>query len=438
MFFVLILVIANGLFSMSEIAVVSARKARLQVRAEGGDLNAQAALTLAESPNNFLSTVQVGITLIGILAGAIGGETIAQSLTPYLQELPLIGAYSAAISLAIVVSIITYLQLVIGELTPKQIGLNNAERIAMRVARPMQTLSKIATPLVWLLGKSTKGVIWLLRIQPSDEPVVTREEVVVMMEQGAESGIFEPIKEEMVEKVFRLGDRRVNDLMTPRPEVVSLDLEEPLAKIQERIIETGHSRYPVVRGDEDNIVGIVLARDLLSQSLSGEGIDLAAIIRPALILPEGMPVFDVLERFKADKSQIAILIDEYGELQGLMTFNDLLEEIVGDVPEFGDPVDPEAVQRPDGSWLVDGRFSIDDLKYLLDIKELPEEEENYYTTIGGFVMTYLSRIPEAGDRFDWEQFRFEVMDMDWRRVDKVLVTPIHIATNDEANQEKNE
>lgn len=438
MFFVLILVIANGLFSMSEIAVVSARKARLQVRAEGGDLNAQAALTLAESPNNFLSTVQVGITLIGILAGAIGGETIAQSLTPYLQELPLIGAYSAAISLAIVVSIITYLQLVIGELTPKQIGLNNAERIAMRVARPMQTLSKIATPLVWLLSKSTKGVIWLLRIQPSDEPVVTREEVVVMMEQGAESGIFEPIKEEMVEKVFRLGDRRVNDLMTPRPEVVSLDLEEPLAKIQERIIETGHSRYPVVRGDEDNIVGIVLARDLLSQSLSGEGIDLAAIIRPALILPEGMPVFDVLERFKADKSQIAILIDEYGELQGLMTFNDLLEEIVGDVPEFGDPVDPEAVQRPDGSWLVDGRFSIDDLKYLLDIKELPEEEENYYTTIGGFVMTYLSRIPEAGDRFDWEQFRFEVMDMDWRRVDKVLVTPIHIATNDEANQEKNE
>ena len=436
MFFVLILVIANGLFSMSEIAVVSARKARLQVRADEGDANARAALSLAESPGSFLSTVQIGITLIGILAGAIGGETIARTLTPYLQDLPLIGPYSATVSLAIVVTVITYLQLVIGELTPKQIGLNNAERIAMMVARPMQILSQIALPLVWLLNLSSKGIMRLLRIKPSDEPIVTREEVVVMMEQGAESGIFEPIKEEMVEQVFRLGDRRVNDLMTPRPEVVSLDLEEPFAKIQERIIQTGHSRYPVVRGDEDNIVGIVLARDLLSQSLLGEEINLEAIIRPALILPEGMPVFDVLERFKADKSQIAILIDEYGELQGLMTFNDLLEEIVGDVPEFGDPVDPEAVLRPDGSWLVDGRFSVDDLKDLLDIKELPEEEENYYTTVGGFVMTYLSRIPEAGDRFDWDRFRFEVLDMDWRRVDKVLVTRLQTAVDDNNRETK--
>ena len=436
MFFVLILVIANGLFSMSEIAVVSARKARLQVRADEGDANAQAALSLAESPGSFLSTVQIGITLIGILAGAIGGETIAQTLAPYLQNLPLIGPYSATVSLAIVVSAITYFQLVIGELTPKQIGLNNAERIAMMVARPMQILARIAAPLVWLLNLSTKGIMRLLRIRPSDEPVVTREEVVVMMEQGAESGIFEPIKEEMVEQVFRLGDRRVNDVMTPRPEVVSLDLEEPFETNRERIIKTGHSRYPVVSGDEDNIVGIVLARDLLAQSLSDEQINLEAIMRPAQILPEGLPLFDVLERFKADKSQFAIMIDEFGELQGVMTFHDLLEEIVGDVPEFGDPRDPEAVLRPDGSWLIDGRFSVDDLKDLLDIKELPEEEENYYTTVGGFVMTYLSRIPEAGDRFDWDRFRFEVMDMDWRRVDKVLVTPIEPTTNDPASQKE--
>ena len=438
MIFVLILVIVNGLFAMSEIAVVSSRKARLQVRADGGDANAQAALALARSPDKFLSTVQVGITLIGILAGAVGGETMAAALAPLLEKVPFLAPYSASVSLAIVVSIITYFQLVIGELAPKQIGISNAENIAMKVARPMQFLAKVATPLVWLLSKSTQAVIWLLRIKPSSDPIVTREEVVVMMEQGTEMGVFEPIKEEMVEQVFRLGDRRVNDIMTPRPEVVSLDLDAPLEKIQERIIETGHSRYPVVRGDEDNIVGIVLTRDLLSLSLAGEAIDLEAIMRPALILPEGLPVFDVLERFKADQSQIAILIDEFGELQGLMTFNDLLEEIVGDVPEFGDPVDPEAVQRPDGSWLVDGRFSIDDLKDLLEIKVLPQESDNYYTTLGGFVMTYLSRIPKAGDRFDWQQFRFEVMDMDWRRVDKVLVTPLQARADDQVNQVENE
>ena len=423
MIFVLLLIIANGLFSMSEIAVVSARKARLQTQAADGDPSAQAALELADDPENFLSTVQVGITLIGILAGAVGGETIASQIAPYFENVPYIGAYSATVSLVIVVGIITYLQLVIGELTPKQIGLNNAERIAKMVARPMQILSRIATPLVWLLTVSTHGVIRLLRIQPPDDPPVTREEVQMMMVQGTEVGVFEPIKEKMVDQVFRLGDRRINDLMTPRPEVIALDLELPIEEITDRIIETGHSRYPIVRGDEDNIVGIVLARDLLSQSLSKEPVNLEAIMRPALIVPEGIPVLDVLERFKSDRSQIAIVIDEYGELQGLMTFNDMLEEIVGDVPEPGDPPDPEAITRPDGSWLIDGLFPIDDFKELFKIKELPDESENYYQTLGGFMMTFLSRIPEAGDRFEWEQFTFEVVDMDWRRVDKVLVTP---------------
>ncbi|MCP5099022.1 MAG: HlyC/CorC family transporter [Chloroflexi bacterium] len=423
MVFVLLLIIANGLFSLSEIAVVSARKARLQSQAADGNINAQAALELAEEPESFLSTVQVGITLIGILAGAVGGETIANDLAPLLENVPIIGPYSATFSLVVVVGIITYLQLVIGELTPKQIGLNNAERIAMMIARPMQFLSKIAKPLVWLLTISTHGVIKLLRIKPPNDPLVTREEVQMMMVQGTEVGIFEPIKEEMVEQVFRLGDQRVNDLMTPRPEVIALDLERPINEITDRIIETGHSRYPIVRGDEDNIVGIVLARDLLAQSLAKEPVNLEAIMRPALIVPEGIPVLDVLDRFKADRSQIAIVIDEYGELQGLMTFNDMLEEVVGDVPEMGDPPEPEAITRADGSWLIDGLFPIDDFKELFKIKELPDESENYYQTLGGFVMTFLSRIPEAGDHFEWEQFKFEVVDMDWRRVDKVLVTP---------------
>lgn len=424
MLFVLILIIANGLFAMSEIAVVSTRKARLQVLAESGDTKAQSALRLMDTPDRFLSTVQIGITLIGILAGAVGGETLANNIEPWLASVPLLAPYSGPISLALVVTVITYLQLVIGELAPKQIGLSNPERISMLVARPMELLSQITRPLVWVLSISTRGIMKLLRVKPSSTPVVTREEVQIMIEQGAESGVFEPINEEMVEQVFRLGDRRVNDLMTPRPDVIYLDLLDPVEKIREIIIQSGHSRYPVVRGDEDNIMGIVLARDLLAQSLRGDALDLNAIMRQPLIVPEGMPLLDVLDRFKEDKTQIAIVIDEYGELQGLLTFNDMLEEVVGDVPEVGDPEDPEAVPRPDGSWLVDGMYPAEDFKELFGIKALPDDDENYYQTLGGFVMSFLGRVPETGDTFEWKNFKFEVVDMDWRRVDKVLLTPL--------------
>jgi putative hemolysin len=244
------------------------------------------------------------------------------------------------------------------------------------------------------------------------------------MEQGRESGVFEPINEEMVEQVFRLRERRVNDLMTPRPDVIYLDLEDPIEENRQIIIENRHSRYPVMKGDEDNVVGFVLARDLLAQALSDEPLDLEPLMRQVLIVPEGLPVLEVLERFKDDQAQLAIVIDEYGELQGLMTFNDLLEEIVGDVPEVGDPADPEAIPREDGTWLIDGMFPVDELKEMFNIKSLPEEDGNFYQTIGGLIMIYLGRVPTEGDVVEWDRFRFEVVDMDWRRVDKVLLAPL--------------
>jgi putative hemolysin len=424
MWIILFLILANGLFAMSEIAVVTARKPRLRTQAEGGSASASAALRLAENPDDFLSTVQIGITLVNILAGVFGEAAITRQIEPYMRELPLVGAHSQAVSQGLVVITITYLTLVLGELLPKQIGLSYAERVAMRVASPMGILARLTAPLVSLLSVSTRVLLRLLPLKPSDEPAVTAEEVQILMEQGRESGVFEPINEEMVEQVFRLRERRVNDLMTPRPDVVYLDLEDALEKNRQIIIENRHSRYPVMKGDEDNVVGFVLARDLLAQALSDEPLDLQPLMRHVLIVPEGLLVLEVLNRFKDAKAQLAIIIDEYGELQGLMTFNDLLEEIVGDVPEVGDPPDPEAVPREDGSWLIDGMFPIDELREKFDIRSLPEEDGNYYQTIGGLIMMYLGRVPQAGDYFEWEQYRFEVVDMDWRRVDKVLLTPL--------------
>lgn len=422
MLIILILILANGVFAMSEIAVVTARKARLRSLAEEGNKNAQVALKLAEKPDDFLSAIQIGITLINILAGVFGGARVAVEIEPWLRDLPYIGAYSGPVSQGLVVIVITYFTLVLGELAPKQIGLSYAERVSMGISRFMQVLSFLTAPLVRLLSFSTRLV--LLPLPPSNEPAVTAEEIQLLMEQGRESGIFEPINEEMVEQVFRLRERRVNDLMTPRPDVIYIDLEDSMDEIRQVIIQNRHSRYPVVRGDEDNVVGIVLARDLLAQALSDQPLDLKSLLRSALIVPEGLLVLEVLERFKANKAQLAIVIDEYGELQGLMTFNDLLEEIVGDVPEVGDPADPEAIQREDGTWLIDGMFPIDELKEMFDIEMLPEEAENYYQTVGGFIMIQLGRVPKEGDTVEWERFRFEVMDMDWRRVDKVLLMPL--------------
>ncbi|MEZ4594128.1 MAG: hemolysin family protein [Chloroflexota bacterium] len=423
MLIVLLLIIANGIFAMAEISVVSARKARLQQQANEGKRGAKLALQLATDSDDFLSTVQIGITLIGILAGVFGGQTIAGQLAPLLEPLPLIGPYSDSVSLGIVVVIITYLSLVIGELVPKQIGLNNPERIASLMAQPMSVLAMLTSPLVSLLSLSTRLVLRLLRIEPTKESPVTVEELQILVQQSAESGIINPLNEEMVEQVLRLSEQRVNALMTDRIDMVWLDLDDSLEVNRQKIIQSGHSRFPVTREDADNILGIVFVKDLLAQCLSDQPLDLEAAIKPALFVPEGLPVLELLERFKEAKAQIAFVLDEHGGVEGLLTFNDLLETIVGDVPEFHDPADPTATKREDGSWLVDGKMLIDDFKMLFNMDEMPEEDKNYYQTLGGFVMFHLGRIPQAGDAFEWDGFGFEVMDMDWRRVDKVLLTP---------------
>ncbi len=423
MIIVFLLIIANGIFAMAEISVVSARKARLQQQANEGKRGAQQALRLADDSEDFLSTVQIGITLIGILAGVFGGQNIAVQLAPLLENLPLIGPYSENVSLGIVVVVITYLTLVIGELVPKQIGLNNPERIASLMAQPMNVLAKLTSPLVRLLSFSTRLVLRLLQVEHRQAPPVTVEELQILVQQGAESGVLDPQNEEMVEQVLRLGDQRVNALMTDRTDIVWLDLDDPLEENRQKIIASGHSRFPVSRGEADNILGIVFGKDLLAQCLSEQTLDLEKAMQPALFVPEGLPVLELLERFKENKAQIAFVLDEHGGLEGLLTFNDLLETIVGDVPELHDPEDPTATKREDGTWLVDGKMLIDDFKMLFNIEEMPEEDTNYYQTLGGFVMFQLGRIPQAGDAFEWDGFGFEVMDMDWRRVDKVLLTP---------------
>lgn len=424
LFILIILIVLNGIFSMSEIAVVSARKARLQLRADKGDKGAQSALKLADQPESFLATIQIGITLVAILMGAVGSTYIAAQLEPLLAQLPLLTSYSLVIAEITAVIIVTYLSLVLGELAPKQIGLTQPETIASRIAQPMTWLAQLTRPIVALLSASTRLVVSLLRVRPSDEPIITEDEIQMMIEQGKEIGVVDPIEEKIVGQLFRVGDLHVNDLMVDRTDIVWLDVDDASDVIRAKISNNAHSRYPVVRGDLDNLIGLVFVKDLLVQMLDSDLPDMELLVKPALCIPSGLPVYAVLEKFKEAQAQIAFIMDEHGGVEGLVTFIDLLESIVGEVPEIGDPADPTAVRRSDGSWLIDGKLPVEEFKQLFAITRLPEEEENFYQTLGGFIMSYLGRIPQAGDKFTWENFTIEVVDMDWRRVDKVLITRI--------------
>jgi putative hemolysin len=421
---IFLLLIANGVFAMSEIAVVSARKARLQQWANEGDAKARLALDLANAPNQFLSTVQIGITLIGILAGAFGGATIAGKLAAGLADLPLLGAYSHPIALGIVVLGLTYASLIVGELVPKRLALNHPERIAMAVALPMRWLSRLAAPLVHLLSASTDAVLRFLGIQPAAEPPVTEEEIRVLLEQGTRAGMFEEIEQEMVERVLRLGDRRVASVMTPRTEIVWIDVDASPGEIRRIIAESPTSRFLVAAESLDNVLGIVHAKDLLARTLAGEAIDLRTLAQPPLYVPESMRALTVLEMFKQSGVHTALVVDEYGGIQGLVTPSDILEAIVGDIPTANELREPQAVQREDGSWLLDGMLSIDEFKELFHLTALPGEEQGVYQTLAGFVIMQLGRIPATSDHFEWQGLRFEVVDMDGHRVDKVLVTPL--------------
>ncbi|MBN3943943.1 MAG: hemolysin family protein [Nostoc sp.] len=427
---ILVLIIANGVFSMSEMAIVSARKVRLQQLANQGDAKAMAALKLAESPNHFLSTVQVGISLIGILTGAFGGATIANRLAVYVRLVPLLAPYSEPISFGVVVLIITYLSLIVGELVPKRLALNNPERIASTVAIPMRALSAIASPMVYLLSASTDLILRVLGITASTEPQVTEEEIKILIEQGTEAGTFEEAEQDMVERVFRLGDRPVSYLMTPRPDIVWLDLDDSAEENRQKMVDSAYSRYPVCQGGLDNVLGVIPVTDLLARSFRGEPLDLTIGLRQPVFVPESTRGLKVLELFKQTITHMALVVDEYGVIQGLVTLNDIMSEIVGDVPSTDGQDQPQAVQREDGSWLLDGMLPVEEFLELFGMEEWESEERGSYQTLGGFVITHLGRIPAAADHFEWQSMRIEVMDMDGNRVDKVLVVPKAVKSAD--------
>jgi len=438
---ILVLIIANGIFSGSEIAVVSARKVRLEQQAERGNHKARAALKLANAPNDFLSTVQIGITLIGILSGAVGGATIAQRLEPLLASVPWIGRSSAeGLSVALVVGVITYLSLVIGELVPKRIALNDPEAIACAVAGPMRALSRFSAPVVRLLGSSTETLLRLMGIRDSGEPDLTEDEIKALIRQGAEAGVFDQAEHSMVQRVFRLGDRPIRSLMTPRTEISWLDAEASPLEQLETVIGSNHSRLPVGRGSLDACEGVLrTSHFLVAERLSRTGRDpsetaaspqpeaggpvaLGPLLQPPLYVAETMRALAVIERFRESGSHIALVTDEFGGIEGLVTVTDLMEAIVGDLPSAEDEEDPSVVQREDGSWLVDGLLEFEFFKELVGRSSLAGEGSGDFHTLGGFAMHHLGHIPRSGEHFQIDGLRIEILDMDGNRVDKVLVS----------------
>jgi putative hemolysin len=419
LFLVSLLIVLNGVFVMSEMAIVSARKVRLQQLANQGNHRAGVALELAIAPDRFLPTVQVGITLLVILSGARGESAISRILAPVLAQW--IPNYSQTIASIVAIAIITYLTIVISELVPKQLALNSPEKIASLVALPIDLLARTSTPLNFILSGSTNFVVRLMGIKRSSEPEVTEEEIKVMIEQGTETGMFEESEQDMVQGVLSLGDLKIGALMTPRPDITWIDIEDSIAITRQTIIDSGYSRLPVCEGELDRVLGVIHVADLLSQTLSGEELNLTTSLRQPLFIPESMRGLKVLEQFKKAGTHIAMVVDEYGVIQGLVTMHDLFEEIVGDMIDANEePEEPQIIQRDDGSWLLDGMLSIEELLEQFDIPESAIDRGNYHT-LGGFTIMQLGKIPTSGEHFEWEKLRFEIVDMDGKRVDKVLV-----------------
>lgn len=411
------LILLNGIFSMAEIALVSSRKARLESQAAKGDKRAQHALTLAERPDTFFSTVQIGITLIGILTGIFSGETLKSKLIDYLSRFEWLAPYTSATATAIIVIIITYFTLVLGELVPKRIGLSNPESIAKLVAQPMSILSRITYPFVWLLSKSTYLMVKLFKIRAADNQV-TEEEIKAIISEGTEQGTIEEAEQEIIERVFHLGDRNITSIMTHRNDIIWFDILRDEKDIKEKVISEPHSIYPVCDNNIDNIKGVVSIKDLY---LHGDIISLKDILQPALFVPENNSAYQVLERFRETKIHCCFVVDEYGSLQGMITINDILEAIVGEIPQI-DENDYEITRREDGSYFVDGQIPFYDFLTTFEKTEWMHEGEHDFDTLAGFILHQLERIPRPGDKLEWRGFTFEIADMDGHRIDKILVT----------------
>ncbi len=419
----LALVLVNGVFAMSEIAVVAAQRIRLRQMAADGVSGARLALNLAENPSHFLSTIQVGITTIGIFSGAYGEASLVHKLAPALAALPGVAGWADELALAIVVAGITFASLILGELVPKRLALQRPEKIAMLMSRPMTWLSRAAAPFVKFLSLTTEGILRLLGVREKPEPALTEEELHGLMRQGMEAGVIERQEHALVSRIFRLDERKIPAIMTPRVDVVYVDLSAPLEENLHHITDSRLTRFPVCRGGLHDVVGIIRTTDLLQAALSGSSIELPTLVRPALYVPDTVTVLGLLELFKRNRREMALVVDEFGEIQGLVTLKDVLEAVVGDLPAAGDDEDEDIVTREDGSFLIDGAVSLDRLREVLDTETVfPDEEDGGYHTMAGFVMTQLGRVPKVSDSFVWEGVRFEVMDMDRHRVDRVLVS----------------
>jgi len=419
---ILLLVIVNGLFAMAEMAVVSARKTRLQQWASQGHTGAAAALELSGAPDRFLSTIQIGITLISILAGAFGERGLVDPLASYIMRVSQLGDYSETVAFGLVIVVLTYVSLIFGELVPKRLALHSPEKIAALVAGPMRALSGLGGAAVRFLSGSTQLVLRVLGIRPSEESPITEEEIKVMLEKGTEAGVFEEAEHDIVKSTFKLADHSVGVVMKPRRDVVWLDIEASEGENRQKLASALFSRFPVGQGSLDNVIGVVHTKDLFVQCLAGRGLNIREALRPPLFVPEALPALRLLESFKKSRTHMAMVVDEYGGVEGLVTLNDVMEDLVGEVASADMPQERQIIQRPDGSWLIDGRVSIGDLKEELGVKQLPEDEGGGFQTLGGFVMHQIGRVPVSGDRFESSGFTFEVVDMDGKRVDKVLVT----------------
>jgi putative hemolysin len=426
------LILLNGLFAMSEIALVTARRARLQALVDGGDAGAAAAMALNEHPTRFLSTIQVGITLITLLQGVVSNATFAAPLTDWIVEHSTMKAEMAGyVASGLVLLVTTFVSIVIGELVPKRIGQLTPEKIARVVARPIRGLAAIAHPFVRLLSASTEVLLRLLGARTTADTAVTEEEIHAMIEEGSESGVIDEQERAMVRNVFRLDDRQIASLMTPRSDIVYLDLDDGIDENLKKVVDSDHARFPVCRSGLREVMGVVSARQLLKQAVQGEKMSLDTAQQPAVFVPESLTGMELLENFRATSSHVALVVDEYGEVQGLVTPQDLFEAIAGEF-KTPSPEDAWAVQRKDGSWLLDGLIPVPELKDRLELERVPEEDYGRYNTLSGMLMLLLGRVPHTADVAEWEGWRFEIVDMDHKRIDKVLATRVAAAVRDTA------
>lgn len=426
------LILVNGLFAMSEIAVVSSKRIRLQKLAENGSRGAQAALELSDSPSRFLSTIQVGITLIGIFNGAFGEASLVAQLSPKLEGLPVIGEFAREVALGIVVVGITFSSLILGELLPKRIAMQYPETVASLIAAPMQWLSRAMGPFVKILTITTEALLRLMGLHQPKSNAVTEEEIAGMLQEGTDAGLFEKTEHDIVSRALRLDDQRVAALMTPRMDIDFVDIEESLEQNLAKIAASPYSRFPVCKGDLSNVIGIVHGGHLFDQAIEGKSllsVDIATAVKPPLFIPEALSAMQLLETFKKNRAELALVINEYGEIEGIVTLSDVLGALVGDVVAVDNQQDADCVQREDRSWLIDGGISFDRFREIFDTDvRFPEEASGSYHTLAGFVLTYFGYIPRVSEHFEWEGFRIEVVDMDKNRIDRLLISEILPAT----------